>query len=203
MSPSDPEHGADTPSGTLTELLRRWSGGDPGALDALVPLVDAEMRRIASQRLRRERANPTLDRTTALVNETYTRLLRQQPVSWQGRAHFLGIAARIMRQILVDHARRQGAQKRGEGARPVPLSEEFPSPGRPDRFEMVEVVALHEALDRLGALDPRQARVVELRFFGGLTIEETAEVLDVSLDTVKRDWRNARMWLRRELVGPS
>lgn len=183
--------------GRLTALLRRWSRGDEEALAELIPLVDSQLRRIASRQLRREQANPILDRTTALVNESYTRLLGQQPVSWRDRAHFIGISSRIMRQILVDHARRHRAGKRGGGADHRPLTEE--QPATPEGLGRVELLALHESLDRLADLDPRQARVVELRFFGGLTVEETAEVLGVSLDTVKRDWRNARLWLRREL----
>jgi RNA polymerase sigma factor (TIGR02999 family) len=188
-------------AGRLTALLRRWSQGDEGALAELIPLVDSQLRRIASRQLRREQANPILDRTTALANEAYARLLGQQGVGWQSRAHFIGIAARIMRQVLVDHARRHRAGKRGGGADHRPLGEEQPM--TPEGLGRVELLALHESLDRLADLDPRQARVVELRFFGGLTVEETAEVLDVSLDTVKRDWRNARLWLRRELAARS
>lgn len=192
----DPQ--GDHPPGRLTALLQRWSQGDEAALAELIPLVDPALRRIASRQLRREWGHPTLDRTTALVNESYTRLLGPQPISWRDRAHFIGIASRIMRQILVDHARRRSAGKRGGGADHRPLAEE--QPVAPEGLGRVELLALHESLDRLADLDPRQARVVELRFFGGLTVEETAEVVGVSCDTVKRDWRNARLWLRRALT---
>ena len=192
---------SETRAGRLTELLRQWSAGDPDALDELVPLVDRELRRIASGYLRRERATPTLDQTTALVNEAYTRLLGQREITWKNRAHFLGITARIMRQILVDHARRDRAQKRGGPRAPETLPEQLPSPSPGGGFGGVDCVALHEALNRLEALDGRQVRIVELRFFGGLTIEETAELLALSPDTVKRDWRNARLWLRREIAA--
>lgn len=187
-------------AGRLTALLQRWSGGDERALAELIPLVESQLRRIASRQLKRERANPTLDRTTALVNESYTRLLGQRPVAWRDRAHFIGISSRIMRQVLVDHARRHRAGKRGAGADHRPLADEHPV--NREGLGRVELLALHESLDRLAELDARQARVVELRFFGGLTVEETAEVLSVSLDTVKREWRNARLWLRRELAPP-
>jgi RNA polymerase sigma factor (TIGR02999 family) len=185
----------------LTGLLKRWSGGDPRALERLIPLVDAELRRMARRYLRNEPLHPALDRTTALVNETYERLLRQGRVRWESRLHFFGIAARVMRQILVDHARRERARKRGGGAKEVTLTTAVGAAVRARGLDVVEVIAVHEALDRLALLDSRQAQVVELRFFGGLTIEETAELLDVSLDTVKRDWRNARLWLKRELRG--
>jgi RNA polymerase sigma-70 factor (ECF subfamily) len=188
-------------SGELTGLLRTWRAGDPSALDQLIPLVDRELRAIARRYLRRERAAPTLDRTTALINETFACLLRQRPIDWESRAHFYAIAARLMRQILVDHARTHRAAKRGGGDSSVVLDEELV--GRQQRSELgaEDVVAIHEALDRLAELDARQAKVVELRFFGGLTIGETAEVLAVSADTVKRDWRYARLWLRREVLG--
>lgn len=187
--------------GRITVLLRKWSRGDRSALDELVPLVDAELRRLARHRLRHERPNPSVDRTTALVNETYLRLLRPQSFTWQDRAHFIGIAARLMRQILVDHARRDQARKRGGAAAPAPLGDDPAGHAVPGRLERVDLIALHQGLERLAELDPRQARVVELRFFGGLTLKEAAEVLRVSVDTVKRDWRNSRLWLRRELLA--
>lgn len=185
----------------LTVLLQRWSGGDHNALDELVPIVDRELRKIAARFLRRERPNPTLDRTTALVNETYACLLRQRSIPWQNRAHFFGIAARLMREILVDHARRHKAVKRGGGQPPAALDDDQPGAAPSRSLEAAELIDIHHALERLAELDGRQARVVELRFFGGLTIEETAAALEVSLDTVKRDWRNARLWLRREIRG--
>jgi RNA polymerase sigma-70 factor (ECF subfamily) len=175
----------------LTGLLKRWGRGDRQALEALVPLVEAELRKIARRYLRREGRHHTVDGTTSLVNETYTCLLRQRQIQREHRLHFFGIAARIMRQVLVDHARRRQARKRGGGKANVILDVDLAPPGAKRGLEVVELIALHG----------RQARVVELRFFGGLTIEETAESLQVSLDTVKRDWRNARLWLRRELVG--
>jgi RNA polymerase sigma factor (TIGR02999 family) len=183
----------------LTLLLKEWSEGDQAALDRLVPLVDRELRRIANRYLRNERANPTLDRTTALVNEAYAGLLRQASIPWENRVHFFGIAARLMRQILVDHARRHRALKRGAGQSPETLDESTEKPVQNGSLDAADIIDIHHALERLAELDERQARVVELRFFGGLTIDETASVLAVSLDTVKRDWRNARMWLRREL----
>jgi len=187
----------------LTGLLKRWGRGDRQALEALVPLVEAELRKIARRYLRGEGRHHTVDGTTSLVNETYTCLLRQRQIQWEHRLHFFGIAARIMRQILVDHARRRQARKRGGGKANVTLDVDLAPPGAKRGLEVVELIALHDALNGLAALDARQARVVELRFFGGLTIEETAESLQVSLDTVNRDWRNAKLWLRRELVGSS
>ena len=185
----------------LTVLLQEWSGGNQEALDRLVPLVDRELRKIAQHYLRNERANPTLDRTTALVNEAYAGLLRQESIPWENRVHFFGITARLIRQILVDHARRHRALKRGAGHSPETLDESADTPTPKDGLEAAQLIDIHLALERLAKLDPRQARIVELRFFGGLTIDETAEVIAISPDTVKRDWRNARMWLRREIQG--
>ena len=187
----------DDPSpGAVTELLRAWSSGDEGALERLTPLVEAELRRLARSYMRRERRGHTLQ-TTALVNEAFLRLVGARSVGWQDRAHFLGIAARLMRRVLVDHARARGYRKRGGGAQRVTLDEGLiASPG-----PTLNVVALDRALEALAGVDARKTRVIELRFFGGLSVEETAEVLHVSTDTVKRDWRLAKLWLLRELEG--
>lgn len=186
-----------TPSpGGVTELLRAWSDGDEGALERLTPLVEAELRRLARAYMRRERRGHTLQ-TTALVNEAFLRLVGARTVGWHDRAHFLGIAARLMRRVLVDHARARGYRKRGGGAQRVTLHEGLVAASEP----AVDVVALDRALEALAAVDVRKSRVIELRFFGGLSVEETAEVLHVSSDTVKRDWRLAKLWLLRELEG--
>jgi RNA polymerase sigma factor (TIGR02999 family) len=180
--------------GGITQLLLRWSEGDSSAREKLMPLVYDELRRLAAKYLRRERANHTLQ-PTALVNEAYLRLIDQEKVEWQNRAQFFGLAARLMRNILVDHARCHQAAKRGGVHYSVSLS-------RADRVSAasaVDLVALHETLERLTTHDQQKSNIVELRFFGGLTIEETAEVLDISHATVERDWKMARAWLRREL----
>jgi RNA polymerase sigma factor (TIGR02999 family) len=179
----------------VTQLLVEWGGGDRAALDRLLPLVFDELRRLAASYLRRERAGHTLQ-PTALVNEAYLRLVDQEGAQWQNRAHFFGIAANLMRQILVDHARQRSADKRG-GSQLQRLS--LTQAERLVRQEELDVLALNEALERLAEFDPQQARIVELKFFGGLTIEETAEVLGVSHATVEREWKLARAWLRREL----
>jgi RNA polymerase sigma factor (TIGR02999 family) len=179
----------------VTQLLLEWGAGDRAALDQLVPLVFDELRRLAHSYLRRERAEHTLQ-PTALVNEAYLRLADQRRVNWQSRAHFFGIAANLMRQILVDHARQRAAEKRG-GADLQRLS--LTQAERVVNHEDVDVLALNEALERLNGFDEQQARIVELKFFAGLTIEETAEVLNVSHATVERDWKLARAWLKREL----
>jgi RNA polymerase sigma factor (TIGR02999 family) len=180
----------------LTHLLIQWSKGDSAALDALVPLVYDELRRLAQLYLSREKPGHTLS-STALVHEAYLRLVKQKDVTWQNRAHFFGVAARMMRRILVDHARRRGYAKRGGGALTLSLDETIaPAPER----EM-DLVALDDALETLAKLDERQSRMVELRFFGGLSIEETSEVLGVSAPTVKREWASARAWLYREISG--
>ncbi len=185
-------------AGDVTHLLLAWSEGKEGARDELVRLVYRELRERASRALASERRDHTLQ-PTALVHETYQKLVDQRRVQWQNRAHFFGIAAQLMRRILVDHARRHGAQRRGGGAARISLDEV--SPEAPGGAE-VEVVAVNEALGHLAELDPDQARIVELRFFGGLTVEETAEVVGVSRATVLRDWAMARAWLRRELDQP-
>jgi RNA polymerase sigma factor (TIGR02999 family) len=182
--------------GSVTELLQAWSDGDENALERLLPLVQAELRRLARGYMRRERPEHTLQ-VTALVNEAFLRLTDARQLRWNDRAHFLGISAKIMRRVLVDHARARGYRKRGGGAQQVTLDEALlvsPAPS-------LELLALDRALDELAAADPRKARVIELRFFGGLSVEEAAEALHVSADTVKRDWRIARLWLLRELKG--
>lgn len=178
----------------VTRLLRRWGGGDEDALDEAVGLVYDELRRLAHRRLRRERSGHTFN-TTALVHEAYLKLARVDDSTFSDRAHFLAMASRVMRRILVDYARARKAAKRGGDAEPVTLDEELLVP---DDFAE-SVFELHEALERLEELDPRQARVIEQRYFGGLTLEETAEVVGVSLATVKRDLRFARAWLAKEL----
>ena len=178
----------------VTSLLIDWSNGDKAALDKLVPLIHEELRRLARHYMSRERLDHTLQ-TTALVNEAYLRLVNRKSVHWQNRAHFFAIAAQVMRSILVDHARAHAYQKRGGGARKIELDEAMIV----SQERAAEVVALDEALTELAAFDPQQSRIVELRFFGGLTIEETAEVLNISPATVKREWGTAKAWLYREL----
>jgi RNA polymerase sigma factor (TIGR02999 family) len=173
----------------VTGLLLDWSKGDLQAYEKLVPLVDKELHRIAHRYMNRERPGHTLQ-TTALVNEAYLRLVDQK-VHWQNRSHFFGIAAELMRRILVDHARSHQYSKRGGGAQKISLNEAVLMA----RERSSDLVALDEALTNLAAFDPRKARVVELRFFGGLNVEETAQVLEVSPNTVKRDWTTARAWL--------
>jgi RNA polymerase sigma factor (TIGR02999 family) len=178
----------------VTLLLGRWRGGDREALDALIPLVYTELKQIAQHYLRDERPGHTLQ-STALVHEAYVRLIRQDLPQWQNRAHFFAVAAQLMRQILVDHARAYRADKRGGGACKLALEEADQDAQQVD----VDIVALDDALKTLSEMDPQQGRVVELKFFGGLSIEDTAEVLGVSSSTVKRDWVTARAWLHREL----
>ncbi len=185
------------PSQSVTRLLTAWSQGDEGALEKLIPLVYGELRRVAARRLRRERSDHTLQ-TTALVHEAYLHLVEQKRVKWQNRAHFFGVAANLMRRILVDHARARGAAKRGGGAWRVSVDETVAiAPGLRDP----ELIALDEALEELARFDPRQARIVELRFFGGLSLEETASLLGVSAITVSRDWSMARAWLHERIAG--
>ena len=186
----------------VTALLLRWSAGDADALQRLLPLVYGELRRIASNQLRRERADHTLA-PTALVHELYLRLVDQRRASWQNRAHFFGLAAQLMRRILVDHARAHHAEKRGGLVTRVSLEDAFDDEetGAPTQPPAADVLAIDEALAQLEALDQDQARIVELRFFAGLTVEETAHVLKRSPRTVKREWRLARAWLYRALRG--
>jgi RNA polymerase sigma factor (TIGR02999 family) len=182
----------------VTQLLVDWSNGDPAALDALLPLVNVELRRLAKRYMRRESPGHTLQ-TSALVNEAYLRLIDQKNARWQNRAHFFGIAARLMRRILIDHARSHHYQKRGGGAVQVSLDEA----AAVTDARAAELLAVDEALEKLTAMDERKGRIVELKFFGGLTEEETAEVIGVSLPTVQREWRAAKAWLRRMLTDGS
>jgi len=179
----------------ITELLIDWGKGDQAALDKLMPLVYNELRRLASNYLRRERASHTLQ-PTALVNEAYLKLIDQRNAHWQNRAHFFGISAQLMRRILVDHARQHQAVKRG-GSNQQRLS--ITSAEQIAKEQSIDLLALNEALDQLASMDPQQAQIVELKFFGGLSIDETAEVLGISHATVERDWKMARAWLRRQL----
>ena len=178
----------------VSKLLLNWGQGDQGAREALIPLVYDELRRLARRHLRRERPDHTLQ-SAALVNEAYLRLIRQEQPQWQNRAHFFGVAAQLMRHILVDHARNRAAAKRGAGAPRLTLDPDIALPQERD----LDLIALDVALNELAALDPQQSRLVELRFFGGLSIEETSVVLGVSPATVKREWATARAWLQREM----
>lgn len=179
----------------VTRLLVDWSSGDQAALEKLLPLVNAELRQLARRYMRRESPGHTLQ-TSALVNEAYLRLIDQKQVQWQNRAHFFGIAAQLMRRILIDHARSHHYQKRGGGAIKVSLDEAVTV----IEACAAELLAVDEALEKLTAMDARKGRIVELRFFGGLTEEETAEVMRISVPTVQREWRAARAWLRRMLT---
>jgi RNA polymerase sigma factor (TIGR02999 family) len=179
----------------VSSLLRAWSGGDPRALARLTPIVYDELHRLARRYMKRERPGHSLQ-TTALVNEAYTRLVDYKRMQWQDRAHFFAVSAQLMRRILVEHARRHNL-KRGGGVQHVSLDEATIVGGDED----MDLVALDDAMNALARLDPRKVQVVEMRFFGGLSVEETAEVLKVSSVTVKRDWRAARNWLYRELTG--
>jgi RNA polymerase sigma-70 factor (ECF subfamily) len=174
----------------VTELLLEWQQGDCEALDRLTPLVYDELRRIAHRYVQRERQGQTLE-TTALVNEAYLRLVNQQKVDWQNRAHFFAVTAQVMRNILIDHARRRRYMKHGGEARLVSIDEA----ALMTKVRAAELISLDEALSELARLDPRKSRVVELRYFGGLSLEETADVLEISLMTVRRDWRAAKAWL--------
>jgi RNA polymerase sigma-70 factor (ECF subfamily) len=178
----------------LTQLLIDWSNGDQSAFDKLMPLIDEELRRLAHRYMSRERAGHTLQ-TTALVNEAFVRLVNRKNVNWQNRAHFFGLAAQLMRTILVDHARSHACAKRGGGAFKLELDDALVV----SQKKAAEVIALNDALNELVRLDPQQSRIVELRFFGGLTVEETAEVLHLSPATIKREWSTAKAWLYHEL----
>lgn len=185
----------EAPSGhDITQLLRAWGDGDEEALRRLTPLVHSELHRAAHRYMARERPGHTLQ-TTALVNEVYLRLVDVKKASWQNRAHFFAICARTMRRILIDFARARQYQKRGGEAIHISLDKAL----RIARQPVVDLVALDDALNRLASLDPRKSQVVELRFFGGLSVEETAEVLKISPETVMRDWKMAKAWLAREL----
>lgn len=181
-------------SKVITRLLAGWSRGDRAAFDQLVPVVYEELHRIAGQRLQHERLNHTLQ-ATALVHEAYLKLIDQRQPHWRNRAHFFAIAATLMRRILVDHARSRAADKRGEGVPAISLEEVDVSAPEPQ----MDIVALDQALERLASIDPRQSRLVELRYFGGLSIEETAKVLGISPTTISREWSSAKAWLYREM----
>jgi RNA polymerase sigma factor (TIGR02999 family) len=179
-----------------TSLLAQFGAGKPDAEAQLTPLIYRELRRLAAGYMRRERANHTLQ-ATALVNEAWIRLVQQPQMTWQSRAHFFGIASKLMRQILVDHARRRSAAKRGVGAKQITLTDNLAAaPG-----QLMDVLVLDDALQRLNAIDARAAQIVEMHFFGGLSFEEMALVLGVSARTVKRDWRMARAWLHTDLAA--
>jgi RNA polymerase sigma factor (TIGR02999 family) len=184
----------DAAGADVTQLLQQWSNGQERALDRLLPKIHDELRTLAASYLRRERPDHTLQ-PTALVNEAFLKLVDQRAVKWQNRAHFFGIAAQAMRRILVDHARAHAANKRGGALRRVPLDDAMMIAGVAD----VDLLALDQALTRLAAMDPQQSRIVELRFFGGLTTEETAEVMHISPATIGREWRVAKAWLSAEL----
>ena len=179
----------------VTGLLVRWSRGEPEALDRLMPVIYAECRRIAAQQLRKEHRDHTLD-PTALVHELYLRLVDQRRATWANRTQFFGVAAQLMRRVLVDYARARHADKRGGSATFVSLAT---AANTPDESRVADVLAIDEALERLAAFDPEQVRIIELRFFAGLTVEETARLVGRSPRTVKREWRLAKAWLYREL----
>ena len=182
--------------GDITGLLLQWRGGDQTALDQLMTQVYEELRRLARQCMRRERAGHTLQ-TTALVNEAYLRMVNSSRVEWHDRAHFFAVAAQLMRRVLVDEARKRHYQKRGGEFTRIELDEAL----MPDHQREFDLLALDEALDRLAEFAPRKCRVVEMRFFGGLSINETGAVLGISVDIVKREWRTAKLWLLQELTG--
>jgi RNA polymerase sigma factor (TIGR02999 family) len=185
MPPSDPE---------ITELLHAWGRGDAAALERLVPLIFDDLRRMARRHLRGEREGHTLA-PTALVHEVYVKLREQRSVEWQNREQFFAVASRIMRRVLLDYAKARGTAKRGKDVVKVPLEAAFEVRQGQD----VDLIALHDAVDRLGELDPRQRRIVELKFFYGFEHEEIAELLGISVTTSKREWKAAKLWLRREL----
>lgn len=180
----------------ITQLLLSWSKGDDAALEQLIPLVYPELKRVARRYMGRENPGHTLQ-TSALINEAYLQLVDQQAVEWQDRAHFFRMASRVMRNILIDHARKHGYQKRGAGAIHVALDDVMIAQGS----RAAELVALDDALTALAAVDPRKVEIVELRFFGGLTVDETAEVMKLSSITIKREWRSAKAWLQTEISG--
>lgn len=188
--------GNNSGASDLTQLLIGWSKGDKAAFDQLMPLVHAELRTLARRHMARERRNHTLQ-TSALINEAYLRLVDQKDLHWRNRAHFFAVAARVMRHILIDHARRYHYAKRGAGAQTVALDEAAVFTEQ----RAAEFVALDDALATLASVDPRRSEIVELRFFGGLTIDETAEVLKISGPTVQREWRAARAWLSRFMIN--
>jgi RNA polymerase sigma factor (TIGR02999 family) len=185
-----------SPAEQITQLLQSWNQGDQDAIDKLVPLVYDELHRLAQRYMADERPDHTLQ-TTALINEAYVRLVDSAHANWEGRTHFFGVCAQVMRRILVDWARSRQALKRGGDVRALDLDEALATAKQPG----TDLVAIDDALKALAAIDPRKGQVVELRFFGGLSVKETAEVLKVSPETVQRDWKLAKSWLRRELSG--
>ena len=187
---------AQEPRPAVTQLLGDWSRGSREAFDTLLPLVHAELHRLARLYMARERGNHTLQ-PTALVNEAYLKLVGERDMGWQSRAHFVGVAAQLMRNILVDYSRRKGSEKRGGGAKQVTLDDSIVG----DLGHSPALIDVDNALTRLAALDPRKARIAELRFFGGLDLEEIAEALSISVATVTRDWRFTKAWLQKELVS--
>jgi len=199
MTPQQPLALPDPPS-DVTRLLKAWSDGDRSAGERLVEAVYGELRRQAARAMRQESPSHTLQ-ATALVHEAYLRLIDQRHVEWRNRAHFFGVAAQLMRRILVDHARARLAAKRGGDAERLSIGDVEPVDVAGESAQDVDILALHEALERLAVLDPEQERLVELRYFSGMTIEETAEALGISPATVKREWAVARAWLRRELAS--
>lgn len=186
------------PPQEVTQLLVDWGNGNQAALDRLMPVVYTELRQLAHRYMRRERPGHTMQ-TTALIHEAYLRLVDQNQVRWQHQAHFFGIAARLMRQILIEHARSRTRAKRGGGVGTISLDEA----AIVSQARATELLALDDALERLATIDPRKSRVVELRFFGGLSVEEAAQVLNIAPNTVLRDWRMAKAWLRREISNES
>jgi len=184
------------PSEEITRLLQSWNEGDAGAIDKLVPLVYDELHRLAQRYMADERPDHTLQ-TTALLNEAYVRLVDSAHANWEGRTHFFGVCAQVMRRILVDWARSRQALKRGGDVVVLDLDEALAAASRPG----TDLVAIDEALQALAGIDPRKAQVVELRFFGGMSVKEIAEILKVSPETVQRDWKLSKSWLRRELSG--
>jgi RNA polymerase sigma factor (TIGR02999 family) len=189
---------SNPPPPDVTPLLLAWGNGDKAAGEQLLPAIYAELHRQASRAMRRESDEHTLQ-ATALVHEAYLRLVDQRRAEWHNRAQFFGVAAQVMRRILVDHARAQHATKRGGAMQQITLGDVVQTAASPQDDSALDVLALHDALDRLATMDPDQARLVELRYFGGMNIEETAEALGVSPATVKREWAVARAWLRREM----
>jgi RNA polymerase sigma-70 factor (ECF subfamily) len=189
-------NGEDPEPKDVTVLLKAWTEGDKGALDQLTPLIYGELHRLARHYMARERSSPTLE-TGAILNEAFLRLVHWKTARWQNRSHFYGLAAQIMRRVLVDHARSRGYHKRGGGVRPVALDEAVVM----SKERSPDLIALDDALHRLASVDERKSKVVELRFFGGLSVEETAEVLGVSPFTIARDWTLAKAWLHREIGG--
>jgi RNA polymerase sigma factor (TIGR02999 family) len=187
--------GSTSSSHQVSELLVRWQGGDAGALESLIPLVYSELRKLARCYLRRERPNHTLQ-SAALVHEAYVRLAGNTSQDWKNRTHFFSVAARLMREILVDHARNRAAVKRGAGLSPIALNEALGV----GQQRNLDLLVLDDALRRLAQLDERQCRIVELRYFAGLSIEDTSEALGISAATVSREWTTARLWLRHEIA---